>query len=85
MAVSIPIVSEFDCKGIQKAINEFKSLEGAGKKAQFALKKAALPAAAALGAVGLLQPKQQSLPAVKQQPQRSQRIAQISKSMGHIW
>jgi hypothetical protein len=26
MAVSIPIVSEFDSKGIQKAIEEFKSL-----------------------------------------------------------
>jgi hypothetical protein len=51
MAVSIPIVSEFDSKGIQKAINEFKSLEGAGKKAQFAIKKAALPAAAALAGI----------------------------------
>ena len=29
MAVSIPIVSEFDGKGIKQAINEFKSLEGA--------------------------------------------------------
>jgi uncharacterized membrane protein YgcG len=48
MAVSIPIVSEFDSKGIKSAINEFKSLEGAGAKAQFALKKAAVPAAAAL-------------------------------------
>lgn len=48
MAVSIPIVSEFDAKGIQKAIEEFKSLEGAGAKAQFALQKAALPAAAAM-------------------------------------
>lgn len=48
MAVSIPIVSEFDSKGIKSAINEFKSLEGAGAKAQFALKKAAIPATAAL-------------------------------------
>lgn len=52
MAVSIPIVSEFDTKGIKSAINEFKSLEGAGAKAQFALKKAAVPAAAALAALG---------------------------------
>jgi hypothetical protein len=51
MAVSLPIVSEFDSKGIQKAINEFKSLEGAGKKAQFAIKKAAIPAAAALAGI----------------------------------
>jgi hypothetical protein len=48
MALSIPIVSEFDGKGISKAIAEFKQLETAGEKAQFAIKKAALPAAAAL-------------------------------------
>jgi hypothetical protein len=51
MAINIPIISEFDSKGIKNAINEFKSLEGAGAKAQFALKKAALPAAAALTAL----------------------------------
>jgi hypothetical protein len=39
MALSIPIISEFNGKGIDKAIKEFKQLEGAGKKAQFALKK----------------------------------------------
>lgn len=48
MAVSLPIVSEFNGKGISKAIAEFKQLETTGQKAQFALKKAALPAAAAL-------------------------------------
>jgi hypothetical protein len=51
MAVSLPIISEFDSKGIKAAINEFKSLEGAGKKAQFAIKKAAIPAAAALAGI----------------------------------
>jgi hypothetical protein len=54
MAVTIPIVSEFDSKGITKAINEFKSLEGAGAKAQFALGKAALPAAAAIGGLAVV-------------------------------
>ena len=48
MAVTIPIISEFDGKGIKSAIAEFKQLEGAGAKAQFALKKAAVPATAAL-------------------------------------
>jgi len=48
MALSIPIISEYDGKGISKAIAEFKQLETAGEKAQFAIKKAALPAAAAL-------------------------------------
>lgn len=48
MALSIPIISEFDGKGIDRAIKEFKQLETAGEKAQFAIKKAAIPAAAAL-------------------------------------
>lgn len=52
MAISIPIVTEFNGKGVKKAIAEFKQLEGAGKKAGFALKKAAVPAAAALAGVG---------------------------------
>jgi len=51
MALSIPIISEFDGKGIDKAIKEFKQLETVGEKAQFAIRKAALPAAAALTAV----------------------------------
>jgi hypothetical protein len=52
MAVFIPIISEFNSQGIDKAKKEFKSLEGVGKKAQFALKKAAVPAAAALAGLG---------------------------------
>jgi hypothetical protein len=52
MAVFIPIISEFNSKGIDKAKKEFQSLEGVGKKAQFALKKAAVPAAAALAGLG---------------------------------
>lgn len=51
MAVTIPIISEFDGKGIKRAIAEFKSLETNGEKAKFALKKAAVPAAAALTAL----------------------------------
>lgn len=42
MALAIPIISEFDGKGINKAIKEFQQLEGAGAKANFALKKAAM-------------------------------------------
>lgn len=52
MAIKIPIISEFDSKGIDKAVKEFQSLEGVGAKAGFAIKKAALPAAAAVGAIG---------------------------------
>jgi hypothetical protein len=53
MALAIPIISTFDGGGVSKAINEFKNLEGAGKKAQFAIKKAAVPAAAALTGLAL--------------------------------
>jgi hypothetical protein len=52
MAVFIPIVSEFNSKGIDKAKKEFQSLEGAAEKTKFAFKKAFLPAAAAVGALG---------------------------------
>ena len=49
--LSIPIISEFDGKGIDKAVKEFKQLETVGEKAQFAIKKAAVAAAAALVAL----------------------------------
>jgi hypothetical protein len=52
MAISIPIIAEFTGDGIAKARQEFAQLEGVGKKAQFAIKKAAIPAAAALAGVG---------------------------------
>jgi uncharacterized membrane protein YjjP (DUF1212 family) len=53
MAINIPIISEFDGKGIKKAIAQFKQLETTGEKAQFAIKKAAIPAAAALGGLAI--------------------------------
>ncbi len=52
MALSIPIISEFDGRGMERAIKEFQNLETAGQKAGFAIKKAALPAAAALAGLG---------------------------------
>lgn len=51
MSIYIPIVSEFKSDGINKAKKEFKSLEGFSAKAGYAVKKAALPAAAALTAL----------------------------------
>lgn len=51
MAVSIAILSEFADAGIKRAVAEFQQLETVGQKAQFALKKAAIPAAAALTAL----------------------------------
>ena len=49
MAISIPIVTELDNKGIDRAVREFQKLETSGQKAGFAIKKAAAPAALALG------------------------------------
>lgn len=51
MAINVPIVSQFVPTGIDKATREFKKLETTGQKVGFALQKAFLPAAAALGAL----------------------------------
>ena len=48
MALNIPILSSLDTKGFDKAIREFQKLEGASAKTGFAMKKAFLPAVAAL-------------------------------------
>jgi len=53
MSVVLPIISEFDNRGIQKARQEFSQLETVGQKSAYAIKKAAIPAAAALGAIGV--------------------------------
>jgi ElaB/YqjD/DUF883 family membrane-anchored ribosome-binding protein len=53
MAINIPIISEFDGKGIDKAVKQFQQLETVSEKAQFAIKKAAVPAAAALAGLAL--------------------------------
>lgn len=52
MAINLPIISEWNPAGIDKAINDFKKLETTGQKASFAIKKAAVPAGFALAAVG---------------------------------
>tara|TARA_R110002126_G_scaffold28226_1_gene93994 strand:- start:1586 stop:2974 length:1389 start_codon:yes stop_codon:yes gene_type:complete len=80
MAVSIPILSSFDNRGIKGAIREFKNLETTGQKAQFALKKAAVPAALALGALAAAAGK--ALAAGEAVSTANARIAQINKSMG---
>ena len=52
MAINLPIISEWNPAGIDKAIADFKKLETKGEKAAFAIKKAAVPAGLALAAVG---------------------------------
>jgi hypothetical protein len=53
MALSIPILSSLDTKGFDKAAREFKALDTNSARAGFALKKAFLPAAAALGGLAV--------------------------------
>jgi len=53
VAIRIPIISEFDDKGLARATRQFKDLETTGEKAQFAIKKAALPATLALGGLAI--------------------------------
>jgi hypothetical protein len=51
MAITIPILTDFNAGGIDKAVSQFKRLETTGKKAGFAVRKAALPAGIALVAL----------------------------------
>jgi len=53
VSLSIPIVSQFDGKGIKKAIAAFQQLETRGQKAAFVLKKAGQAAALGFAAVGV--------------------------------
>ena len=53
MAVNLPIITEFNGQGIQKAVAEFKKLETTSEKAAFVMKKAFLPATAAITGIGV--------------------------------
>jgi hypothetical protein len=52
MAIRIPIITDFQGDGLQKTFEQFKKLETNAEKASFALKKAFIPATAALAALG---------------------------------
>jgi hypothetical protein len=80
MALSIPIISEFNNKGIKRAQQEFKQLETVGQKAQFAIRKAAIPAALAIGA--LAAGAKSALAAGEEVNSANKRIEQINKTMG---
>jgi len=77
MALSIPIISEFDGAGIKKAIAEFKQLETAGEKAQFAIKKAAIPAAAALAGLAAA-----AVPAIKAASDLEENLSKVNVVFG---
>ena len=53
MALNIPILSSLDTKGFDKAAREFKALDTNSAKAGYAMKKAFLPAVAALGGLAV--------------------------------
>lgn len=53
MAITIPILTTFNGRGLDRGIAQFKSLETKGQKANFLLRKAAIPAAAALGGLAV--------------------------------
>lgn len=80
MAVRIPIISDFDGRGIDRAKKEFAQLEGAGAKAGFLLKKAFLPAIAVLG--GLAAATSKAISAGEDMATANAAIAQVNKSMG---
>ena len=52
MAINLPIISEWNPAGVNKAIADFKKLQTNGQKASFAIKKAAVSAGLALAALG---------------------------------
>ena len=52
MAIRIPIITDFQGDGLKKTFEEFKKLETNSEKAAFAMKKAFLPATAALAGLG---------------------------------
>lgn len=79
MAIYLPIISEFKSSGIDKAKKEFKSLEGVGAKTAYAMKKAFLPATAAVGALAAAG--KSALAAGEAVNSANARIAQINESM----
>lgn len=48
MAITIPILTDFDGRGLDRGIKQFSQLETKGQKASFAIRKAAIPAAVAV-------------------------------------
>jgi hypothetical protein len=80
MAINIPIVSEFNNAGLKKAQREFQKLEKTSQKVGFALKKAFVPATAALGGLAVAGAKM--VAAGEQAATANARIEQIASSMG---
>jgi hypothetical protein len=80
MSIKINLVTDYLGGGVDRATKSFKQLETAGQKAQFALRKAAIPATLALGA--LAKGAKSALAAGEAVNSANARIGQINKSMG---
>jgi len=78
MAIKVPISRKFQPKGIQKAAKEFEKLETTGQKTAFALKKAFVPATAALA--GLTAAAGLSLKAAVEDQAQQQELARTLKA-----
>jgi hypothetical protein len=80
MSIKINILTDFDGKAIQRARKEFAQLEGASAKAGFVVKKAFLPATAALGAFGGFMIN--AAKGAEEARQANQRLGNVLDSMG---
>lgn len=81
MAIKVPILSEWNPKGVQRAMADFKKLETNTQKAGFAMKKALVPATAALA--GLTAAAGASLKAAVDDAAQQQELArQLEASTG---
>jgi len=85
MAVTIPFVTQFDGKGIKRAIKEFKSLNSNIDRARFLTRRLLIPSTVALGAATTVLAKQlfdAALAASKDQEAQKQLEAALTKSAG---
>jgi hypothetical protein len=77
LAIRVPIVSEFNRKGIDRAIADFKQLETKTAKAGFVMQKAFVPAVAALGGLAAA-----AVPAVNAASDLSESMSKVGVIFG---
>jgi archaellum component FlaC len=73
----IPLVTEFESRGLDRAITEFKKLETTGQKVGYGLKKAFLPAAGALAGLAAA-----AVPAVSKASDLNENMSKTSVIFG---
>ena len=78
--IRIPLISDWDPSGVNKAKRDFAKLETTGQKASYALKKAFVPATVALAGIGAAAGA--FINAGERAATSNARIEQITKSMG---